>query len=115
MNHHMVFECDAYEYVSTQYQTLFQRQRVDECCRPPSEFAPVGRSMAAFMCQDVHQIATFIHECLLAHSKCILGVDAVVLLEFSVSFILKCIRMLSSCRLFLQVVLQLVILSLMAG
>jgi len=59
----MVFECDAYECVRERYPTLFL-----------DDFTPVGRSMAAFMDQDVHQVAAFIHDCLLAR---VVGVDPV--------------------------------------
>jgi hypothetical protein len=58
---------------------LFQRQRVDECSSQPGELASVDRSMAAFMCQDVHQVAAFIYECLLAW---MVGVDPVDLYQF---------------------------------
>jgi hypothetical protein len=60
---HMVFECDAYECVRERYPTLFL-----------DDFTPVGRSMAAFMDQDVHQVAAFIHDCLLTR---VVGVDPV--------------------------------------
>jgi predicted molibdopterin-dependent oxidoreductase YjgC len=85
--YHMVVEYNAYEDVPAQYQTLFQCQRVDESSSQLSEFAPAGRSMAAFimgedvsrcvkmcqdvsrcvkMCQDVQrQVAVFIPECFL--------------------------------------------------
>jgi hypothetical protein len=44
---------------------------------------PVGLLIAAVMCQDVHQVAALIHECLLAR---MVGVDPVDLNEFSVCF-----------------------------
>jgi hypothetical protein len=42
---------------------------------PVNKVAPVGRNMGALMCQsDVHQVAAFIHECLMA---LMVGVDPV--------------------------------------
>ena len=62
----MVFECDAYEGLRDRYHSLFSDHGYNQ--------SPASRSMAAFMHQDVHQVAAFIHDCLVTRS---LGIDPV--------------------------------------
>jgi hypothetical protein len=64
--YHMVFECDAYEGLRDRYHSLFSDHGYNQ--------SPASRSMAAFMHQDVHQVAAFIHDCLVTRS---LGIDPV--------------------------------------
>ena len=66
--YHMIFECDAYECLRDRYHSLFYDYG--------DNHSPADRSMAAFMDQDVHRVAAFIHDCMLARA---LGVDPVCL------------------------------------
>jgi hypothetical protein len=70
--YHVELESDAYEDVCAWFQTFFQRQRVDainpdnKTVLLSTQLAPgptIGRSIAAFMCRDVHQVAAFMHKC----------------------------------------------------
>jgi hypothetical protein len=69
--YHMLFECDAYDSIRDRYLPLFVNYNVSQ---PLGQLSPAGRSMAAFMNQDVQQLSAFIHECFLARA---LGDDPV--------------------------------------
>ena len=56
---HLVFECPAYDSVRTKYPELFEDF---------GAASPFGREMAAFMNQNVQQVASFIHTCLVVRS-----------------------------------------------
>lgn len=68
--YHLVFECDAYETLRDKWPSLFNCPSAAN--QVPSDLSPVGRSMSAFMNQDVHQVAAFIHNCFLTRA---LGVN----------------------------------------
>ena len=62
---HLVFECDAYCSVRDKFPHLFRCRSGEASGNSVDGVQPIGRGMAGFMNQDVHQVAAFIYQCML--------------------------------------------------